>query len=171
MKIDKTEREFREAINRARVGLRVPVDNTVPFADALKAALDLEFKPEEPELPKRVEKDTVTCILVPEGTNRSRDGLGRLGRLPEEHSLVAIAREAAARYNAVERLVDDRNFPAGLTPATVRRTLEDERMAGYAAGWQQGTHIFRASFRRRIRAAWAILRGRTPGTVRINLHN
>lgn len=71
MKIDKTEREFREAINRARVGLRVPVDNTVPFADALKAALDLEFKPEEPELPKRLShrgrKDLLGRLLALSG--------------------------------------------------------------------------------------------------------
>lgn len=53
----------------------------------------------------------------------------------------------------------------------ILHVYSEGNMAGYTAGWQQGTHIFRASFRRRIRAAWAILRGRTPGTVRINLHN
>lgn len=71
------------------------------------------WDPEEPQLPKRLS-------IVGEDIS-----WGDSSPWPKKRE--DVYREAAARYNAVERLVDDRNFPAGLTPATVRRTLEDER--------------------------------------------
>lgn len=122
MKIDKTEKEFQEAVDRAGVGLRRPVADTVPLADALKDALDLEFREEEPELPERVRAQwspTECSVLLPEASSYEHT-------TDEEHD--ALTREAAARYNAAGRFIRRyEKTTVGMSGSVLLQMLSEER--------------------------------------------
>lgn len=94
MKIDKTEKEFREAFAcAAQAGSLFTDQETAHLFAAVKAAFDLEFKPEKPELPKEVFWDQEYGLATPIAKRVARP----LTR--------AEGREAAARYNAVTEIL------------------------------------------------------------------